>query len=270
MGPVTMGAEWLPDGRLKMTNTETRSGFKRRVAALAVAAGLLAATAAGCGAAAQGGQGNNQPGATGTRTSAPTRPASTDAGAPAAAVPKPLAAAGEYAENVYDAAKAGDWKTADAKLAALKDSTARLGGTPGAGNPGALRADVAALEKAVGARDQQAALLTSNKATFDAANLSAAFDNPVPVAVTKLDYYGRQVEVQAAAGDTAALTQTAAEVQRTWDGVRSQVVRNGGTAEAKEFDGLVAQLQRANTPDQYGKLATPILDQVDYLEGVFE
>jgi hypothetical protein len=42
-------------------------------------------------------------------------------------------------------------------------------------------------------------------ATFDAANLSAAFDNPVPVAVTKLDYYGRQVEVQAAAGDTVAL-----------------------------------------------------------------
>lgn len=256
-----------------MTNTQTRSGFKMRVAALAVAAGLLAATAAGCGAVAQGGQGNGQPAATGTQTgtqtSAPAKPASTDAGASAATVPKPLAAAGEYAENVYDAAKARDWKTADAKLAALKDSTARLVGSSGAGDPGTLRADVAALEKAVGARDQQAALLTSNKATFDAANLSAAFDNPVPVAVTKLDCYGRQVEVQAAAGDTAALKQTAAEVQSTWDGVRVQVVHNGGTAEAKEFDGLVAQLQQANTPNQYGKLATPILDQVDYLEKVF-
>lgn len=252
-----------------MTNTQTRSGFKMRVAALAVAAGLLAATAAGCGAAAQGGQGNGQPEATGTQTSAPAKPASTDTGASAATVPKPLAAAGEYAENVYDAAKARDWKTADAKLAALKDSTAQLGGTSRAGDLGTLRADVAALEKAVGARDQQAALLTSNKATFDAANLSATFDNPVPVAVTKLDYYGRQAEVQAAAGDTATLKQTAAEVQSTWDGVRAQVVHNGGTAEAKEFDGLVAQLQQANTPNQYGKLATPILDQVDYLEKVF-
>lgn len=252
-----------------MTNTETRSGFKMRVAALAVAAGLLAATAAGCGAAAQGGQGNGQPGASGTQTGAPATPAPAKTDTSATTVPKPLAAAGEYAENVYDAAKAGDWKTADAKLAALKDSTAQLDVASGAGDLGTLRADVAALEDAVGAREQQAALLTSNKATFDAANLSAAFDNPVPVAVTKLDYYGRQVEVQAAAGDTAALTQTAAEVQRTWDGVRSQVVQNGGIAEAKEFDGLVAQLQQANTPNQYGKLATPILDQVDYLEKVF-
>jgi len=32
---------------------------------------------------------------------------------------------------------------------------------------------------------------------------------------------------------------------------------------------LVARLQRANAPDQYGKVATLILDQVDYLEKVF-
>lgn len=253
-----------------MTNTETKSGFKRRIAAVVVAAGLLAATVAGCGAVAQGNQGNGQSAANGKQTSTPAKQASTNAGASAATVPKPLADAGEYAENVYDAAKAKDWKTAAEKLAALKDSTTQLDGTSGVGDLGALRADTAALEKAIAARDQQAALLTSNKATFDAANLSASFDNPVPVAVTKLDYYGRQVEVQAAAGDTAALKQTAAEIQSTWDGVRAQVVKNGGTAEAKKFDGLVTQLQQANSPDQYGKLATPILDQVDYLEKVFE
>lgn len=256
-----------------MTNTQTRSSFKTRVAALVVAAGVLAATVAGCGAAAQGSQGNGQPGAsgtqTGTRTGAPatSTPAKTDTSA--VTVPKPLAAAGEYAENVYDAAKAKDWKTADAKLAALKASTAQLGGTAGVGDPGTLRSDVVELGKAVGTRDRQATLLASNKATFDAANLIAAFDNPVPVAVTKLDYYGRQVEVQAAAGDAAALKQTAAEVRSTWNGVRAQVVKNGGAAEAKKFDGLVAHLRQANTPDQYGKLATPILDQVDYLEQVF-
>lgn len=252
-----------------MANTEMKSGLKMRVAALAVAAGVLTATATGCGAAAQGGQGNGLPGASGTQTSAPAKPASTDAGASATTVPSPLVGAGEYAENVYDAAKARDWKTAGAKLAALKNSTVRLEGTSGVGDLDTLRADVASLEVAVGARDQRAALLASNKATFDAANLSAAFDNPVPVAVTKLDYYGRQVEVQAAAGDPAALGLTADEVRRTWDGVRAQVVKNGGTAEAKEFDGLVARLRQAKTPDQYGQLAAPILAQVDYLEKVF-
>lgn len=228
------------------------------------------ATVAGCGAVEQRNQGNGQSAANGKQTSPPAKQASTNAGASAATVPKPLADAGEYAENVYDAAKTKDWKTADGKLAAFKDSTAQLDGTSGVGDLGALQADTAALEKAVAARDQQAALLASNNATFDAANLSASFDNPVPVAVTKLDYYGRQVEVQAAGGDPAALKQTATEVQSTWDGVRAQVVKNGGTVEAKKFDGLVAQLQQANNLDQYGKLATPILDQVDYLEKVFE
>lgn len=247
-----------------MANTETKSGFKMRVAALVVAVGILAGGAYGVSAATNGG---GQTAAAGTQASAPAKPASTTASV--ATVPKPLAAAGEYAENVYDAAKVKDWKTANAKLVALKDSTAQLGGTSGVGDLGTLQTDVTALEKAVGARDQQAALLAANKATFDAANLSASFDNPAPVAVTKLDYYGRQVEVQAASGDTAALKQTAAEVKSTWDGVRAQVLKNGGAAEAKKFDGLVAQLQQANTPDQYGKLATPILDQVDYLEKVF-
>ena len=252
-----------------MANTKTRGGFKRRVTAVVVAAGVLAATAVGCGAASQGNQGSAQPTATGARTDAPAKPAPTNAGASAAAVPKPLADAGEYAENVYDAAKARDWQAADAKLAALKDSTSQLEGTPGVGNSNALRADTARLEKAVGARDQQAALLVSNKVTFDAANMSTAFDNPVPVAVTKLDYYGRQVEVQAASGDTAALKKTAAEIKSTWDSVRPEVVKSGGVSEAKKFDGLVVQLEQANTPGQYGKLANPILDQVDYLEKVF-
>lgn len=248
---------------MEMANTETKSVLKRRVAQLVVAAGILATIAVGCGTVAQGNQGNGQPNTPSTQASAP----GTTSAPPT--VPKPLANAGEYAENIYDAAKVKDWKTADAKLAGLKDSVARLEGTSGVGDLGTLQSDTAALQKAVSARDQQAALLASNKATFDAANLSTAFDNPVPVTVTKLDYYGRQVEVQAASGDTAALKKTAAEVQRTWDGVRQQVVKNGGTAEAKKFDELVAQLQQANTPSSYGKLATPILDQVDYLEKIF-
>lgn len=248
---------------MEMANAEMKSGLRKRVAALVVAAGVLAATAAGCGTVAQGNQGSGQSTAPGPQTSAPGTASAS------AALPKPLANAGEYAENVYDAAKAKDWKTADAKLSALKDSTAKLQGTSGVKDLGTLRSDTAALEKAVGARDQQATLLASNKATLDAANLSTAFDNPVPVAVTKLDYYGRQVEIQAASGDTAALKQTASEVQRTWDSVRQQVVKNGGTAEAKKFDELVTQLQQANTSGQYGNLATPILDQVDYLEKVF-
>lgn len=245
-------------------NEKTRgNGFRRKVATFAVGVGLLATSTFGL-AAASGGN----------VAVASTQPAPTAQQAPtgakdAAAVPKPLENSGHYGESVYDAVKIGDWKKAATELASLKDATAQLRDTHGSGDTARLSTDVATLEEAVAAKNEQAALLASNKVTLEAANLSASYKTPAPVEVTKLDYYGRQLEIQAAANDTAGLRQTASEIQKTWDKVGPQVVASGGSAEAKQFDATVAQLQQAKSPDQYGKLAGPVLDQVDLLERVF-
>lgn len=234
-------------------------GFRRKIAAVLVAGGVLLAGALGF--ASQQGSANT--------TAANTPPVATTQhrNAPAT-VPKPLENVGHYGENAYDKAKLGDWTKARSELASLKSATAQLQGA-GVSNTSTLKADVAALDRAVFARDQAGALAASNKVTFDAASLSASYKTPVPVEVTKLDYYGRQLEVQAAAGNTSGLKQTATDIQNTWNQVRPQIVANGGTKEAKQFDATVAQVQQAQTPSQYGKLATPVLAQVDYLEAVF-
>lgn len=252
-----------------MNTTTNGTGLRRKVAAIAVGAGLLIAGFLGVGALAGGNGGASA--SSGAQQAAPAAPAPKPAAssASAASVPKPLENAGHYGENVYDQAKLGDWSKANAELASLKGAISQLNGT-GVSDQGRLSADVAALEKAITARDQQAALLASNKVTFDVANASASYKTPVPVGVTKLDYYGRQLEIQAAAKDTAGLKQTAADIQSTWNQVRPQIVANGGTKEAKQFDVTVAQVQKAGTPAQYGKLANPVLAQVDFLENVFK
>jgi ATP-dependent DNA ligase len=112
-----------------------------------------------------------------TASADPERPASSEK-ATKGSVPKPLASAGEYGENVYDAAKTGDWKTADQKVASLKDSASRL--TAGSSQErSALRSEITSLEKAVSQRYARAAQLESNQVTLTVAEMSAGYSNPV-------------------------------------------------------------------------------------------
>jgi hypothetical protein len=90
----------------------------------------------------------------------------------------------------------------------------------------------------------------------------------VPVEVTKLDYYGRELEVWAQAKDANKLQATALGIRGTWDGLRPSIETHSAT-EAKKFDALVAQVESAKTPANYAQVATPVLNEVDNLEKLF-
>ncbi len=185
--------------------------------------------------------------------------------------PKALADAGEYGENVYDMAKANDWKKAAEKLNLLKESATRLKSDVqgGGGELDRLASGIMALDKAVTSKNRQAAMREANQITLIVANLNAPYKLAVPVEVTKLDYYGRELEIWSAEKDTRKLQAIAIEIRRTWDAVRPSIESHNGAAEAKKFDELVARVEKARTPEEYAQLATPVLDEVDNLEKVF-
>ena len=186
-------------------------------------------------------------------------------------VPKSLMDAGEYGENIYDYAKANDWKKAEARIAALKEATKKVR-ADGKNQPtkvDRLEADVADLDRAVTAKNRQAAMVAANQITRDVAEMSAAYKVIVPVEVVLLDYYGRELEIWAEAKDTSKLQATAREMRKTWDAVRPSIEAKN-PAVAKKFEGLVAQVEAAKAPADYAKVATPVLDEVDNLEKVFE
>jgi len=186
-------------------------------------------------------------------------------------VPASLSNAGEYGENIYDYAKANDWKKADAKLAALKDAVkqVRTDIKNQAAAVDRLDPTVAALDRAVAAKDRQATMREANQVTFDVANMTAAYKLSVPVEVTRLDYYGRELEVWAQAKDADKLKATAGEMRQTWDTLRPTIAAKSA-AEAKKFDALVAQVETAKTPADYERVATPVLNEVDNLEKLFQ
>jgi uncharacterized protein YcbX len=132
-----------------------------------------------------------------------------------------------------------------------------------------LDTNVAALDRAVTAKDRQAAMREANQVTLDVANMTTAYKLIVPVEVTRLDYYGRELEVWAQAQDANKLQATAREMRRTWDSLRPSVEKHKAT-EAKRFDALVAQVESARAPADYARVATPVLNEVDNLEKLFQ
>lgn len=184
--------------------------------------------------------------------------------------PKALVDAGEYGENVYDMAKANDWTKAAAKLNLLKESATKLKSeVQGGGELDGLASGITVLDKAVTSKNRQAAMREANQITLIVANLNAPYKLAVPVEVTKLDYYGRELEIWSAEKDTKKLQATATELRRTWDAVRPSIESHKGAAAAKRFGDLVAQVEQAKTLNEYARLATPVLDEVDNLEKVF-
>jgi len=186
-----------------------------------------------------------------------------------ASVPTSLANAGEYGENVYDYAKANDWKNAEVKLAALKDAVKNVStDVKESAAVNLLDTSVTALNRAVTAKNQQATMREANQVTLDVANMSTAYKLSTPVEVTKLDYYGRELEVWAQGKDANKLQESARDTRQTWASLRPSIETHSAT-EAKKFDTLVAQVESAKTPENYARVATLVLNEVDNLEKLF-
>ena len=185
-------------------------------------------------------------------------------------VPTSLSNASEYGENIYDYAKANDWKNAGAKLAALKDEVKQVRTDVKNQSSAVQQLDthVAAVDRAVTAKDRKATMREANQVTLDVANMASAYKLSVPVEVTKLDYYGRELEVWAQAQDANKLQATGRDMRQTWDSLRPTITAKSAT-ETKKFDSLVAQVESVKKPADYARVATPVLNEVDNLEKLF-
>ncbi len=199
---------------------------------------------------------------------APPKTTSVETAKTNATPPQALVDAGEFAENVYDFAKLKDWTKAGAKLSSLEKSLGELKAANLAAPP--LVETTNSLATAVKAKNEIDAMREANQATFLVAEQSAKFNLKVPVEIVKLDYYGREIEILAMTKDDAKLKMTAQAIRQTWNAVKPKIEAKGATKVAAKFESLVAQTEKAASIADYAKVATPILDEVDNLEKVFE
>jgi len=185
-------------------------------------------------------------------------------------VPKALVEAGEYGENLYDAAKASDWTGARRRLTALEAAVKQVTVEKGTGgSEDSLERNLVALKYSVAGRQRRETLRLANQITQNVANLTARYAPRIPVQVTRLDFYGRELEIWSEAGDADRLRATAEGMRREWENVRPSV-EGRDSAEARKFGALVTRVERARTPAAYRRLAEAELVEVDNLEKAFE
>jgi hypothetical protein len=176
---------------------------------------------------------------------------------------------GHHAENAYDQVRLADWTAARASVDSLSGPLMRAQAQDTAGQGVEIRAAIQSLDSAVRRRDRMQGLRDANTLTKLATLLPAAQTAKTPADVTVLDFYGRELEIWAEAKDMAKLRETSSAIQSTWKELRPRVIALGGNAEAVRFDRAAATVAAARTPAQYGKAATPVLDEVDALEVIF-
>ena len=188
-----------------------------------------------------------------------------------AAMPAPITQVGEYGEDIYDAVDARKWSQASSLLSKLQAAQRQLDKAVSnqARAKEQLTSTASALRKNIANKNRHQALLNANRVTFIAADMSSAYSPRIPVQITKLDYYGRELMIWSEAKNTPMLKENAKQLELTWGSVRSDVVNHGGKAAAQQFDKLVNRLKAAKTPAEYRSVATPILDSVDVLERVY-
>jgi len=185
-------------------------------------------------------------------------------------VPKALVEAGEYGENLYDAAKASDWTGARRRLTALEAAVKQVTVEKGTGgSEDSLEQNLVALKHSVAGRQRRETLRLANQITLNVANLTARYAPKIPVQVTRLDFYGRELEIWSEAGDADRLRATAEGMRREWENVRPSV-EGRDSAEARKFGALVTRVERARTPAADRRLAEAELEEVDNLEKAFE
>lgn len=187
-------------------------------------------------------------------------------------VPKALFNVSEDSEDLYDQAYASNWNKASAALAKISRDTATLRKTEpslGKRSDGVAALTVAA-KRDIAAKDRPAALRNINQMTRLTIEMSAAYSEPIPVEVSLLDYYGRELQVWAISGNKAHLQSTLSALQTTWQRVRPQVVaRPNGAEAARSFDAMVTRAKTAQFPAGITQIAAPLLEEVDRLENVF-
>jgi hypothetical protein len=186
-------------------------------------------------------------------------------------LPRALADAAEYGENIYDYAQVANWKGANVALASLKQSLKQAPALAQAA-AGDLPSTVTSLDHAITTKDAQAAMRAANQVTLEVADASAAFRLRVPVQVARLDYYGRELEIWAQAQDLSKLQTTAVALRREWEALRPTLELRGtaGIAAGKRFETLVEQVAAAKVPAEYARLSKSVLDEVDNLEKAFQ
>ena len=178
----------------------------------------------------------------------------------------------QSSQHIYKLAKVHHWRKAQAENKKIQTFTKDLETT----FPfktlqfKKLIAKIYLLDNAIANKDFQIAMRSSNQITFVVAQMNKNFPEKIPVEVTLLNYYERELEIWIPTGNKPWLGKTAKKISRTWLSIRPLVLAHGDTKEVYKFDLLIDNLNHASLFKEYIEITTLLQKEQDNLEKVFQ
>ncbi|GBE93808.1 hypothetical protein [Nostoc cycadae] len=179
---------------------------------------------------------------------------------------------GEYSKTIYNLIKTNNWTEAKNHLSLLKALSDHLKTEKGKTdvNLAKLDSSITVLQSTVAAKNHQA-MCDANQVSAIADQLAMQLEPKMPLEVAMLDYYGRELEIWAADGNTARLKNVAGKIRETWEALRPSIQSHGGSPQLQKFDDtLIALVETASSPTEYSLLAAPVQGEVNNLRKVFQ
>ena len=96
------------------------------------------------------------------------------------------------------------------------------------------------------------------------------FPKKIPIEVTLLNYYERELEIWIPTENKPWLGKTAKKISRTWLSIRPLVLSHGNKIEVHKFDILMVTLNQASLFNDYIEITTLLQREQDNLERVFQ
>ncbi|GFE61196.1 hypothetical protein [Geobacter sp. AOG2] len=179
----------------------------------------------------------------------------------------------DNAEDIYEKAKVNRWKHLDKKINSIVKTEQILPGMTSEKDMPYYKnliGVVSDLERAIVSQDRLIAMKSANKVMMLGARLAEAHNSPIPINVAVIGYYGRKLEVQSETEGVTDLSDTVTKLHLSWQQLIPLVTAYGGIKEVKRFAEIMKRLESAKKPDEYGKLASSVVDEVYTIEKIFK
>ena len=268
-------------------STPEATGGRRKAVAGVLAAVAIIGAGIGIGSAA-GGDATSTPGSPPAAVAAPNGTGNGAGGAAVPepggaatttgrAVPKPLADIEAQAEDIVDKVAVGDWAAVNQDVTTMRADWTTFGPTAGsAGVPaataGAFTTALDRLGVAAAAQDAAGTAQAANDASAATVEMLGRYDLGYPVEIGRLDVIGRQVVIDAGAGDFQAASGQIGQAEQQLAAAQPSLVAQGGDQVVTQTRATLVEMQRladARNADGLTTQAKVLLEVVDGMERLY-
>lgn len=176
------------------------------------------------------------------------------------------------AKDIYEHAKSNKWKHVANKLNAIRKTEQSYAFATNENNSALLQKLLEAtadLEQTVTQQRRLDTMIYANRITMIGAKMAAPLNPRIPTNVAIIAYSARKLDILSETHHVDKMSEVVYKIHLAWQSLIPQVIEHGGSKEIKKFAEIMKRLETAKTPEEYGRLASSVLDEVNILEQLF-